>query len=968
MRRFVLALLLPLFVFIAGLPAASAQSTAINGSIEGVITDESGAVLPGVTVTITNLDTGDTRVAVTNESGLYRAPLLPLGKYKVEAELQGFKKMEQTGINVSAGQTAVISLKLAVGDLSETISVTADAPLVDLSKIEQGRTLTEAEIKTLPLTSRNPYNFALLQPGVVGFENQEFGVPRITSNGALLRVNYQIDGSNNTQKDRAGLRQMPMSEVMIREVKVVTTGYAPEFGQTMGMIYNAITPSGTNTFKGQGSYRFQRRSFAAYPFFTQDKSRGKPPTDVNVFTVDLGGPIKRDRTHFFGGYEHTERDLSGQRVITITPANQAALGLSEPVYMPTGLNTEFAIGKIDHQLNDSNRMSLRYIFFDNFISNNVGGGIGSVQRATDFTDRQHSTALQVISTIRPTLLNELRVQYATRAQGRAPGSQAGTGPAINIANVANFGGPNAGLTDAGFGFTQDVAQINNSLTWLAGDHSFKAGFDVQHVADTRTSTQFQLYTFPNVAAYLAARNGTNPFGYNTFTQYFGEPNLEFSSNLYGMFVQDDWRVSDSLKVLYGLRYDLYDVPAPNANSPFDTSRDFIIDKNNIAPRLGIVWTVGSDRRTVVRANTGMMYDQALLASYEQALINDGTNARAAATFQPANPGAPAFPNVLSAGAGATPNTLTTVSRDFRVANNWQNNIQIERQLSDKFAASIGTSYARGYNLPVISNINVINPIGRLADGRPIYSTAVNASTRLDPRYNVINQIESLGESTYKNFTAQLTGRNLKGVQFDFAYTLGKAEDTAPITGVLSVQGDAGRTNPESLEFDKGPNVLDQRHTFTGSIVARPAIDGGPAAARAIVNGTVVGVAMQFASGVPINLRANPGEINGDGINSDRPAGVARNSLNLPARYNVDLRLSRQVGIGGSRKLEAIAEVKNVFNTVQWAGVQNAAINVDTATGLPTGVGAGVLPTRGDQLTPNNGYEQRQLQIGFRFVF
>jgi hypothetical protein len=420
MRRFLLALLLSA----AAVWPAAAQSTAINGSIEGVISDESGAVLPGVTVTVTNLDTGDTRVVVTNESGLYRAPLLPLGRYKVEAELQGFKKLEQTGINVSAGQTAVISIKLGVGAVTETISVTADAPLVDLGKIEQGRTLTEAEIKTLPLTSRNPYNFALLQPGVVGFENQEFGVPRITTNGALLRVNYQIDGSNNTQKDRAGLRQMPMSEVMIREVKVVTTGYAPEFGQTMGMIYNAITPSGTNTFKGQGSYRFQRRSFAAYPFFTQDKSRGKPPTEVNVFTVDLGGPIKRDKTHFFGGYEHTERDLSGQRVITISQANQALLGLTEPAYMPTALNTEFAIGKIDHQLNDSNRLSLRYIFFDNFITNNVGGGIGSVQRATDFTDRQHSTALQVISTIRPTVLNELRVQYATRAQARAPGADA----------------------------------------------------------------------------------------------------------------------------------------------------------------------------------------------------------------------------------------------------------------------------------------------------------------------------------------------------------------------------------------------------------------------------------------------------------------------------------------------------------------------------------------------------------------
>ena len=163
-------------------------------------------------------------------------------------------------------------------------------------------------------------------------------MPRLTANGALLRVNYQIDGSNNTQKDRAGLRQMPMSEVMIREVKVVTTGYAPEFGQTMGLVYNAITPSGTNTFRGQGSYRFQRQAMAALPFFIQGPrtDETKPPTDVNVYTFDLGGPIFRDRTHFFGGYEHTERDLSGPAVITITPANQAALGLSEPQYQPRG--------------------------------------------------------------------------------------------------------------------------------------------------------------------------------------------------------------------------------------------------------------------------------------------------------------------------------------------------------------------------------------------------------------------------------------------------------------------------------------------------------------------------------------------------------------------------------------------------------------------------------------------------------
>ena len=237
--------------------------------------------------------------------------------------------------------------------MTETVSVSADAPVVDVGKIEQGRTLTAAEIKTLPLTSRNPYNFALLQPGVVGFETQEFGVPRLTANGALLRVNYQIDGNDNTEKDRAGLRQMPMSEVMIREVKVVTTGYAPEFGQTMGLVYNAITPSGTNRLQGQASYRFQRKPMVELPFFATTNI--KPPTKVNIFTVDNGGPIIKDRTFYFGGLERTQRDLSGARVVTITPANAARLGLSEPTYIPAEAKTTFAIGKIDHNLSTNNR-------------------------------------------------------------------------------------------------------------------------------------------------------------------------------------------------------------------------------------------------------------------------------------------------------------------------------------------------------------------------------------------------------------------------------------------------------------------------------------------------------------------------------------------------------------------------------------------------------------------------------------
>jgi hypothetical protein len=951
-------LVLALLCLLSAVPAV-AQSQAINGTIEGTVRDDSGGVLPGVSVTLTNTDTGSSRTVVTNESGFYRAPLLTLGTYVVAAELAGFKKYERSGISLSAGQAAVIDVVMGVGELSEVVSVTADAPIVDVGRIDQGRTLNEREIKELPLTSRNPYNFALLQPGVVGFETQEFGVPRLTANGALLRVNYQIDGNDNTQKDRAGLRQMPMSEVMIREVKVITTGYAPEFGQTMGLIYNAITPSGTNRVKGQGSYRFQQDSFAAKPFFSTAAT--KPPVDVDMFTVDIGGPIVRDKTHFFAGFENTKRDLSGNRVITISQANQAALGLSEPGYMPAVGDTKFFIGKLDQQISASNRATVRYIFFDNFISNNIGGGLNSVQRGTDFKDRQHSVAAQLVSTFGANVLNELRVQYAGRNQSRVPGDQAGTGPAIAVSGAANFGGPVATASDAGFGFTQNIFQVIDNFTFIRGDHAVKVGFSIQNVQDTRTIPQSQQYTFSSVANYLAARSGANPFAYSTFTQYFGAPGLEYDTRMFAVFAQDDWRVSPRVKVLYGLRFDLAMPPEADGNAPVASSRSFTRDKNNLQPRVGVVWNVTNDQRSVLRANSGLMYDQPLNAIYEQALQNNGTNARASATFSPTTAGAPAFPAVLSAGSGAQPNTVATVDPDFSTARSWQNNLQFERAVGTGYAVGVGVSYVKFWNLPVITNINPINPTGTLSDGRPIFSTAVSAATRMDPRYNVVNMVQAIGDGDHKAMTLQVTRRFSKGFQFDLAYTLGKSTDNAPLTGTLSVQGDTGgRSDMTRLDFDRGPNILDQRHTFTGSIVAQPdfGVDG---VLGAILNHNQFGIALQFASGIPVNVRSNR-ELNNDATGSDRPVGVSRNSLSLPARKNVDLRYSRKIPVRGAVELQLTAEVKNLFNTVQWAGV-NSVVATDTL-----GVPLSAIPTSGDGFPATSGYEQRQLQLGIKVIF
>ena len=281
---------------------AAAQAQAANGNIEGTVRDSSGASLPGVMVTVTNMETGTTRSVVTNESGGYRAPLLPLGRYRVSAELQGFKTFEQQGITLSAGQTALINVELSVGNVSETVTVSSESPIAQPGKIDLGRTIGEQEVRNLPLISRNPYNFAFLQANVTGYENNEFGVPRINANGSQMHTNYQLDGNTNTEKDRAGLRMLPISEALVREVKVITNGFAPEFGQTTGMVYNAITPSGTNDLHGSTSFRFRRNPMSARPFFLSPTAR-KPDTEVNDFNAALGGPVVRDKIHFFGAYQ-----------------------------------------------------------------------------------------------------------------------------------------------------------------------------------------------------------------------------------------------------------------------------------------------------------------------------------------------------------------------------------------------------------------------------------------------------------------------------------------------------------------------------------------------------------------------------------------------------------------------------------------------------------------------------------------
>jgi len=970
--RRLFALMVALLVLAVG--TARAQSQAANGTIEGTIKDASGGMLPGVTVTVHNTDTGAERVVVTDANGLFRAPLLPLGAYQVVAELTGFKKYEKTGIPLTAGSSAVINIDMEVGGLTEVVSVQADAAVVDLGKVDVGRNLNEREIHNLPLVSRNPYNFALLQPGVSGLENSEFGVPRFSANGSLLRINYQMDGNTNTQKDRAGLRLMPMSEVAIGEVKVTTSGYAPEFGQTMGLVYNAITPSGTNKYRGDVSYRFRRTPFSAYPFFSTinpRSSENKPKDVVNTVTASSGGPVVQNKMHYYAGFERTYRDMTN--TFNLDPALVASVGQPpQPNTVPAYQSVRFFLGKIDTQLAQGHRLTGRVNWFENNNPYNGGaGGTTTIERGFDYKDAMSSTAVQVVSNWGSNRLNELRTQYARRHFARKS-HDGPEGISVNITNAISFGHP----TSDGEDFVQGITQILDNFTLIRGRHSFKTGFDFQYVHDTRSVPLTSIYTFPTVASYQAAVAGTNRFGYTSFAQVIGDPNFEMNSKLFSAFIQDDWRLGADLKLLYGFRYDAYFYPEANASAPFSYSQSFKDDTNNFGPRLGVAWTLGEKKDQVVRASTGIMYDQPLLAIYENAIQQNGLPARTTFNLLAASPCAPAFPNELSTapGACAPAQSIFAPDPDLKLAYNIQNSAQYARGFGRAYNGSIGVVYNRGYNLPVITDINLINPVGFLADGRGIYSAAQNANTRMDPRFNRINVVQSPGESTYKALLLTFGKRSNNGVQFDINYTLGKGIDTAPLAGTtLSVQGDQPRSDPQDLERDKGPNALDTRHSFNGSIVAMSRFNHGPGWVRSLLTDNQVGVILQFNSGLPFTVTSNR-DLNADGNTADRPLNVGRNSYYLPARWNVDARLSRFIPLGGTRRLEVLGEFKNIFNIVQTSAIRNG-VNVDTAGNVLSPLVFGTtpstltaLPESSSDFLPLNGYEQRKFQLGFKFSF
>src|SRR5437868_2721085 len=383
--------LLTLLLLVLGMApvAVWAQSQAINATIRGRVTDPTGAGVPDATVTISQPARGISRSLNTGPEGYYIFPNLPLGTYWVSVKKEGFAALQHPDIVLAAGTEAVIDAPLKLGAVTESVEVRGGAPMVDPARVNLGRTIDEREILNLPLTSRNPYNFILFQPGVSGHPNPELGIPRtINTNGLMDRINYQMDGMVDSQQDRHGLRLFPISDTYVREVQTVANSYAPEFGMTSGNIFNVITNSGTNDIHGMFEYIHRWVDASARPILLSPTAP-KPELKLNDYSANAGGKLIKDKLFWFGAYEHLERGQPAP--VTISAANAAQIGI-DPALLATGpglLHGQFVDTRVDWVINSKHSAFVRYNYFRNsFPFNTNVGGLFALDSSSDRSEER----------------------------------------------------------------------------------------------------------------------------------------------------------------------------------------------------------------------------------------------------------------------------------------------------------------------------------------------------------------------------------------------------------------------------------------------------------------------------------------------------------------------------------------------------------------------------------------------------
>ena len=977
-----------------GLLLARPSEAQTSATRAGLVHDTNGNALAGTVVTATHVDTGAVRTAASGADGRFIFSGLPPGEYRLRAELPGFRPLVRTGVRLTVSEQAAIKLVMQLG-VSEEITVAAGTTVVDTRGAALSFLVDERSIEHVPVNGRNFTDLMALQPTVSPFVHRDNG--SVVAHGLAMSVNgqdpranvYLLDGTllNDFTNGPAGSAAgTALGMETVREFRLESNSYSAEFGRNVGGQVNAITKSGTNRLAGT-LFEFHRNdAMDARNYFDVGD---KPDFTRNQFGGTAGGPLRRDRLFLFVGYEALRESL-GRTILTTVPDDDARRGVVSGTVIPV----DPAVRPYLEEFPRANGENLggglaRYTFpFDQRLSQHFfqsrvdavpANGVSIFGRYTiddteqrlptdypqfprAFVSRNQFLTAEVRQTLGGSLLHTARLGYSRTRIGQTV--EANTSQplpvfvpgrpfmgAIDIGGFPRFGPQSS----ADVQLDQDVISLQYDVVQSRGRHFLKAGALVERYNDVEYNPTFSLgiFRFANLSGFL--RN--QPIQFIGLTPE-GDVNRQWPWTLYGLYVQDEFRIHSDFTLNLGLRHEGATLPVDEGGRDINMP-DLLAAAPTVgplyenpggawSPRLGAVWNVRGQGRTSVRGGYGLYYN----TNNQQNLIVTVTNPPATPRLVIANPTFPVPPFERRTGISVRP-----IQYDIELPRVHMWNLNVQQELWSNWMVMIGYAGSRGRHLWRNSDRNVPVPT-TLADGTLFYPTGLLRPNR---NFSAIEVKSSDGDAWYKALVVEIRRRWQRGLHLQSSYTWSKAEDTTQNATFFSDSTTATTSAmPEFIPgYNKGLADFHAAHNwvlnFIWQLPRASALGGLP---DALLNGWQISGIVRMRSGNPLTpfLQSNrsrsqwspslgpgtgpdrpsyaPGRGPGDAVlgSADRwldpaafvlPAagtfgGVGRNELIGPDLRTIDVAFSRQVAwpaLGSHARVELRVEVFNLLNRV-----------------------------------------------------
>ena len=928
------------------LVVGSANAQQGTGELRGRVLDAQSAVLPGVTVVAKNEGSGQYRETVSGSDGSFFMSALTPGSYELTAQLTGFRAYRRGAVRVEVGKTQSIDVQMEVGGVAEEVTVTAQSPIVDVTSKQLGGSVRLEELNEMPSLNRNFTSYLASLPGITAtLSTDSFGADSIRVNGqATQNANYMLDGAGNNDNfnNGNGGAQARTPVEAVQEFQLLTSAFDAEFGSTSGGVVNAVSKQGTNVVHGVAFFFDQNQSMTSLDYFAKKQNLAKPEAQQKQWGGNIGGPIVKDKLHYFANLERIDQN----RARTIKINARPELNFTDFTHD----NVWNWMLRVDHQINRNNTWAVRWLRESSPQSNQYTATTFTRTRNEAEDDVDWTMVGTLNSVVANTKVNTLKVSY--------------THEDVFFGNQAYFDDSAKWLTTPNLvhqTFTDGVSgranrrmdpgyQLDETFAWFLpgkkGEHDLKFGaswyYLPLHVFDA--STQNGTFTF---SASDRDFNAADPRTYPDRLQVRvpGVSDYFVKGKEVGIFAQDKWKLNSRLTLSLGLRYDIEIVPIDQTgNYLFTDAGTYPVDKNNVSPRVGASYTVDRAATTVIRGGWGLYFQKTAYSNFTP-LVSAGVTSNSFTVNFPANnvdagPSAgrlPTDPFLVNGPivnrallnqtfpAGSTQKNTGTVNfdnPDRHLPYSRQASIGFEKQLTGDLAVSADYIHSEYRELYMRQDLNA-----GLRD-----TTARTATLRrFDPRFTAqVLELVNLGYADYNALQTSIHKRFSKGYQFRVSYTYSKADGivgAAGATDTINTQVVDPVTRAVSLNLDDRFQLSDQDRPHILSI--------GGSLEVPHTKGLVVSGAYQYQSGTPFSITDSNFDPNRNGtFEEPLPAGTYTALVANPDAYTVEnkggmngargpdfqivnMRAGYRFRLPGNRSLQAHVDIFNATNRANY---------------------------------------------------